>query len=100
MINLAINGIIFVRLDSVFKLVHGLIKILRNERLKRLLTKAPKFLSLVALGTLADMVPLTAENRILTSFGLKHLRFRPSTGLKSLIQLADSTRTTLLIQKI
>ena len=49
----------FCTVGLCFKLVHGLIKILRNEGLKEAFDKSPKeFLSLVALGTLADMVPL------------------------------------------
>ena len=42
------------------------------------------YLDLVALGTLADMVPLTGTNRILTSVGLSELSRTPRSGLKAL----------------
>jgi single-stranded-DNA-specific exonuclease len=44
-----------------------------------------KYLDLVALGTLADMVPLTRENRILTRTGLKLIRSTRQCGLNALI---------------
>ncbi len=42
-------------------------------------------LDLVALGTIADLVPLTAENRILTSLGLRRLESRARPGIAALI---------------
>jgi single-stranded-DNA-specific exonuclease len=47
---------------------------------------------LAALGTVADVVPLHDENRILVRHGLARLRQHPSAGLKALIEacgLAD-----------
>jgi len=69
----------------VFKLVHGLVKVLRQAgdslaedvRLK-------DFLDLVALGTIADLVPLLGENRIFSRFGLKRLSETENTGLRAL----------------
>jgi len=43
-----------------------------------------KYLDLVALGTLADMVPLTGTNRILASIGLSELSRTPRFGLRAL----------------
>ncbi|MBI2191542.1 MAG: single-stranded-DNA-specific exonuclease RecJ [Planctomycetes bacterium] len=45
-------------------------------------------LSYVALGTVADVVPLISENRILTRFGLTALRESPTTGLAALLDEA------------
>ena len=45
-------------------------------------------LDLVALGTIADLVPLTAENRILTSLGLRRLQARARPGLAALLEVA------------
>jgi len=42
-------------------------------------------LSLVALGTVADVVPLLDENRVLTHYGLRALSAPASPGLKALI---------------
>jgi single-stranded-DNA-specific exonuclease len=43
---------------------------------------------LAALGTVADVVPLHDENRILVRHGLARLRNRPGDGLKALLQSA------------
>jgi single-stranded-DNA-specific exonuclease len=44
--------------------------------------------SLVALGTVADVVPLLDENRIFVRHGLKSLKESPSVGLKALLEAA------------
>lgn len=47
-----------------------------------------ELLDLVALGTIADLVPLAAENRILTSLGLKRLQARARPGIAALLASA------------
>jgi single-stranded-DNA-specific exonuclease len=49
-----------------------------------------------AVGTLADMVPLTGENRVLVKHGLDKLRRAPSLGLSAMMDLAgiDAPRLT------
>ncbi|MFA6324967.1 MAG: single-stranded-DNA-specific exonuclease RecJ [Candidatus Paceibacterota bacterium] len=42
-------------------------------------------LDMVAIATLADMVPLLGENRVLASFGMKVLRKSPRPGLQKLL---------------
>jgi single-stranded-DNA-specific exonuclease len=42
-----------------------------------------------ALGLIADVVPLTGENRIIASFGLRHLRHTRNPGLQALLEVAD-----------
>lgn len=72
-----------------FKLAHALTKRLRelnwpaaaNYDLKNLL-------DLVALGTIADLVPLKSENRIFVSSGLKRLSDTPRPGLIALKNVA------------
>jgi single-stranded-DNA-specific exonuclease len=53
-----------------------------------------ELLDLVALGTIADLVPLAHENRILTSLGLKKLQTRARPGVAALLASAgvDSER--------
>ena len=46
------------------------------------------FLDLVAVGTVADMMPLTGENRALVRAGLNQLRTRPRQGIFSLAGVA------------
>ena len=43
-------------------------------------------LPLAALGTIADVVPLIGENRILTRFGLQTIKASPIEGLRALIE--------------
>ncbi len=45
------------------------------------------FLDLVALATVADIVPLTGENRILVRFGLKMITTSRWPGLKALLEV-------------
>ena len=45
-------------------------------------------LDLVAVGTVADIVPLTSENRVLTAFGLERLRTTVNPGLRALMDVA------------
>jgi len=45
-----------------------------------------KYCDLVALGTIADMVPLVQENRVLTVSGLHMLQTMPRPGIKALTQ--------------
>ena len=45
-------------------------------------------LDLVGLGTIADIVPLTDENRILARIGLNAIRHSPRRGLQALLKVA------------
>jgi single-stranded-DNA-specific exonuclease len=45
--------------------------------------------SLAAMGTVADVVPLLGENRVLTSYGLKALPQCKLPGIQALIETAD-----------
>ena len=47
-----------------------------------------ELLDLVALGTIADMVPLTDENRVLVAAGLRELARGRRAGLRALLQTA------------
>jgi len=47
------------------------------------------YCDLVALGTLADMVPLTFENRILTTAGIDIIRSTRRPGLNALIEVCE-----------
>jgi single-stranded-DNA-specific exonuclease len=49
---------------------------------------APEALALTAVGTIADMVPLTGENRRLAARGLEALNHDPGVGLAALIESA------------
>ncbi|UCF18965.1 MAG: single-stranded-DNA-specific exonuclease RecJ [Gemmatimonadota bacterium] len=66
-----------------FKLLQALF-----ERRGRRVEDLYKYLDLVAIPTIADLVPLTGENRILARFGLKVLRRSPNPGLRALLRVA------------
>ncbi|TVM03832.1 MAG: single-stranded-DNA-specific exonuclease RecJ [Candidatus Brocadia sp. WS118] len=50
---------------------------------------------LVALGTIADVVPLVGENRIITKYGLSALQHTEIPGLRALLDVADLSRINL-----
>ncbi len=73
----------------VFKLAHGLVKRLREENHPvAFRIKLRDYLDLVAMGTVADLVPLTGENRIFARFGLRILQGAERPGLRALMQVA------------
>jgi single-stranded-DNA-specific exonuclease len=72
-----------------FKLAWGLARRIGGEervpaRLRDFLVDA---MSLVAIATVCDVVPLVSENRILARFGLKALERSPTVGLRALLQV-------------
>ena len=66
-----------------FKLAHALLR----EKGKENLVKG--FLKVVAIGTIADIMKLTGENRAIVSLGLKDLPRAINYGLKALMEVAD-----------
>ena len=54
-----------------------------------------KYIDLVALGTIADIVPLTGENRIFASIGLERLVKKQNIGLTALINIAGLSEKEL-----
>lgn len=73
----------------VFKLIHALVKVLRDEDFPKSEDLNLKdLLDLVALGTIADLVPLLEENRILTYFGLGKIQHNNRPGLHALCKVS------------
>jgi len=71
----------------VFKFAHALIKFLTQENYApHIEIDLKEHLDLVALGTLADIMPLRDENRIFVKFGLDILKNSQKIGILSLIK--------------
>ena len=69
------------------KLVHGLC--MKTGHLEWM----PAFLKLAAIGTVADVVPLTGENRVIASLGLERLTRGPNAvGLQALLDVSGLAR--------
>ncbi|HXG84808.1 MAG TPA: single-stranded-DNA-specific exonuclease RecJ [Pyrinomonadaceae bacterium] len=68
-----------------FKLAHALLREKGREKL------VEGFLKVVAIGTIADMMNLTGENRAIVWLGLKDLPKTHNYGLRALMEVADCT---------
>ena len=66
-----------------FKLVHALLREKGKENLVR------GFLKIVAIGTIADIMKLTGENRAIVTLGLQDLPKAHNFGLKALMEISD-----------
>jgi len=66
-----------------FKLASALIEAIGEDK-----QKVYQYLDLVGLGTIADIVPLTRENRILAKFGLSAIEKTQRVGLRALMTSA------------
>jgi single-stranded-DNA-specific exonuclease len=78
--NLCGVGVVFKLADALFRSLDW-----PSERRQRVLES---FLKLVAIGTVADVVPLAGENRILVKHGLKGLSAVRNPGLRALLDSA------------
>jgi single-stranded-DNA-specific exonuclease len=76
----------FASVGLVFKVCHGLVK-LAGEGPGRIDLR--DYLDLVAVGTVADIVPLVDENRILVRRGLRQLEHSLWPGLRALIEVSQ-----------
>jgi single-stranded-DNA-specific exonuclease len=68
-----------------FKLAHALLREKGREDM------VEDFLKMVAIGTIADIMQLTGENRAIVALGLKDLPKTTNYGLKALMEVADCT---------
>ena len=66
-----------------FKLAHAM---LREKGLERMV---PGFMKIAAIGTVADIMKLSGENRAIVALGLRDLTNTKNYGLKALMEVAD-----------
>jgi single-stranded-DNA-specific exonuclease len=69
-----------------FKIVQALLKSRGKDNL------IPAFLKMVAIGTIADIMRLTGENRSIVALGLRDLPSAKNHGLRALMDVADCGR--------
>ncbi len=74
----------------VLKLIQGFLKYKNKDFLD-----IKKYIDLVALGTVADVVPLIDENRIITYFGIEAIKVTNNQGLKALCDVSEISREKL-----
>lgn len=53
-----------------------------------------KYLDIVCLGTIADVVPLLDENRIITKFGINIINSCPNPGIRALLNVSNVAKAT------
>ena len=80
----------------VFKLIQAITIRLRFH-MKELIEE---YIDLVALGTVADVMPLEDENRIIVKNGLNHILYTTNHGLKALIKMAEIKTGTITTSTI
>ena len=71
----------------VFKVCHGLLKLIDPGALD-----LRDYLDLVALGTVADIVPLIEENRVFVRRGLRQLENSRWPGIQALVEVSQISR--------
>ena len=71
-----------------FKLCDALVRNFKNNGDNIAGIDLEEVLDLVAIGTVADVVPLLADNRILVKHGLKRINTKPCIGLSALIKIS------------
>ena len=78
----------------------GVAYMLAKEILKQKIKRDDNHLELVALATIADLVPLTGANRIFVYFGLINLRKTKRIGFTALIQKAGIQKDNIGVYEI
>lgn len=71
----------------VFKFLHGLIKFRRSKNDPLAFEiKLSQIIDLAGMGTIADLVPLVGENRILSRYGLEYIQKNGRIGIMALLE--------------
>ena len=71
---------------TAFKLAHAFVKYGCEHNYGGFQTRLEEVLDYVALGTVADIVPLLGENRIMVKYGIEILRKQLRPGIRALIE--------------
>jgi len=88
---------------STFKDICGaevafrLICVLENKEPEELL---PYFADILSLAVMADIMPLTLENRTIVKYGIKKIQSAPLTGISALLNVAGISQNSVNASKI
>ncbi len=88
---------------STFKSICGaqvafrVICVMENKEPEELL---PYFADLLAIAVIADIMPLTHENRSIVKYGIEKIKTNPLTGIKALLNVAAIDQSTVNSGKI
>lgn len=74
---------------SSFKLSHAFVKYGREHNLGGFSTRLEEIMDYVALGTVADIVPILGENRVMVKYGIDILRKQIRPGIRALIESSN-----------
>ena len=74
----------------VFKLIQALASLLNYRG-----NVIEDFIDFVTLGTIADVVPLLGENRIISHYGLRHIRRTTNPGIRKLIDVSGIDKSKI-----
>lgn len=89
--------------QSAFKDICGaevafrLICVMENKEPEELL---PYFADILSLAVMADIMPLTLENRSIVKYGLEKLKSSPSIGISALMSVAGLEKNSISASKI
>ncbi len=70
------------------------------KKQKKSLAFMESFIDLAAISTIADIMPLTGENRVIVKRGLKQIRRTVNLGLKTLLQYCDLINSDITAKDI
>ena len=71
---------------TAFKLAHAFVKYGMENQIGGYRPRVEEILDYVALGTVADIVPLLGENRVMVKYGIDILRKQLRPGIRALIE--------------
>ena len=75
----------------VFKLISAYEEaVFKKSRIDAALYVFSKYADLVAIGTVADVMPIKSENRIIVSYGLRMIENTPRPGILALMEASSS----------
>ena len=64
------------------------------------ISKLEKYLDILAISIISDIVPMTGENRMLTQLGLKRINENPCAGIKTMLGLMSETAITCGVREV